>query len=75
MKLGDNILSWNAKKQATISRSSAEAEYRSMGITTSEVVWICGLFRELGVDFAEPVHFYCDNKYAIQISINPMFHE
>ncbi|KAJ3705308.1 hypothetical protein LUZ61_009013 [Rhynchospora tenuis] len=34
--LGKNLISWSAKKQPTVSRSSTEAEYRSLAITCSD---------------------------------------
>ena len=38
--LGPNCLSWSAKKQPTIAKSSTEAEYRSMASASAELTWL-----------------------------------
>ncbi|XP_022032286.1 uncharacterized mitochondrial protein AtMg00810-like [Helianthus annuus] len=38
--MGDNLLSWSSKRQPTLSRSSAEAEYRGVANVVSEVCWL-----------------------------------
>ncbi|GJV15261.1 ribonuclease H-like domain-containing protein [Tanacetum coccineum] len=45
--LGDNLLSWSAKRQHTLSRSSAEAEYRGVANVVAKTAWLRNLLREL----------------------------
>ncbi|GKC87181.1 ribonuclease H-like domain-containing protein [Tanacetum coccineum] len=41
--LGDNLLTWSSKRQDTLSRSSAEAEYRGVANVVAETSWIRNL--------------------------------
>jgi hypothetical protein len=38
--LGNNLISWNAKKQATVSQSSTETEYKVLANATTEIIWV-----------------------------------
>ena len=75
MLLGRSPMSWKSKKQATVSRSSSEAEYRAMASAASEITWLIQLLQDLGVYNLEPVLLHCDNMSAIHIAKNPVFHE
>ena len=73
--LGSSPISWKTKKQHIVSRSSAEAEYRSLVMTTCELKWLKGLLLTLGVDHPSPIKLYCDSQAALHIAANPVFHE
>lgn len=75
VKYGDSLISWKSKKQTTMSRSSVEAEYRSMGSEVAEVVWLTTLMKELGDGIEMHVEVYSDSKTALQIVANSVFHE
>jgi hypothetical protein len=72
--LGSNLLSWNAHKQATVSRSSTEAEYKSLTNATVEVIWVQTIMRELGVSQSGIPCLWCDNLGATYMIANPVFH-
>nr|GFC71968.1 uncharacterized mitochondrial protein AtMg00810-like [Tanacetum cinerariifolium] len=73
--LGDSLVTWKSKKQSTLFRSSAEAEYRSIASATCKVIWLSNLLGDIGVKNLLPVVMYCDNSSALQIAANPVFHE
>ena len=75
IKFGNSPISWKAKKQSIMSRSSAEAEYRAMAYACAEVKWLKVLLAFLGVYHRQPVRLFCDSQAAIHIASNPVFHE
>ncbi|KAB2629407.1 hypothetical protein D8674_034202 [Pyrus ussuriensis x Pyrus communis] len=72
--LGNNLISWCAKKQRTVSRSSAEAEYRALAFACADTIWILSLLHELRLPVRLPVLMHCDNFSATYMAANPVFH-
>ena len=72
--LGGNIISWMSKKQASISRSSIKAEYRSLVATVAELTWLKSLLSELQVPLTQAPLIYCDNLSAVLMTANPVSH-
>jgi len=73
--LGDNLISWSSKRQHTVSRSSAEAEYRAVANAVAEVTWLRQLLSELHSPLHKTTLVYCDNISAVYMSSNPVQHQ
>jgi hypothetical protein len=72
--LGLNLVSWTARKQATVSRSSTESEYKAIANATVEVMWVHTLLQELGVKNPPAARLWCDNIGEKYLLANPVFH-
>nr|GEW70368.1 ribonuclease H-like domain-containing protein [Tanacetum cinerariifolium] len=70
-----SLVSWKSKRQATLSKSLAEAEYRAMASVTCEIMWVLKVLKDFSQCDLTPVDLFCDNKFAIQIAANPVMHE
>ncbi|GKC47026.1 ribonuclease H-like domain-containing protein [Tanacetum coccineum] len=70
--LGDNLLSWTAKRHVTVSRSSAEAEYHRVANVVAETAWIRNLLLELHAPLHTATLVYCDNVSVVYLSTNPI---
>ena len=73
--LGFSPIFWKTKTQPTVSRSSTEAEYRSLAALTFELQWLKYLLSNLGINHSQPISVHCDSQAAIHIVENPVFHE
>lgn len=74
MFLGPNLVSWSLKKHTTVSRSTTEAEYRSLASTVAEIQWIQSLLGELRVLCYNKPLVHCDNLSVVLLTANPVLH-
>ncbi|GKD23884.1 ribonuclease H-like domain-containing protein [Tanacetum coccineum] len=61
--------------QVTLSRSSAEAEYRGVANAVTKTCWLRNLLRELHTPLSTATLVYCDNVSAVYLSSNPVQHQ
>lgn len=73
MLLGPSLISWRAKNEPTVSRSSTE-EYRSLAFALAERSWIPDFLCEIGLFLARPVSLYYENVSTTYLAVNPLFH-
>ncbi|GKA33829.1 ribonuclease H-like domain-containing protein, partial [Tanacetum coccineum] len=73
--LANKLLSWSSKRQPTLSRSSAEAEYRGVANVVVETCWLRNLMGELHSPLSSAMLVYCDNVSAVYLFCNPVQHQ
>jgi hypothetical protein len=57
-----------------VSKSSTEAEYRSLALCTQEVMWLEQILKEIGISQTHKPILWCDNIGATFLASNPQFH-
>lgn len=72
--LGDSLISWSSKRQTTVSRSSAEAEYRDVANAIAECPWLRHLLGELRCNIDKATMVFCDNVSTVYMSRNSVHH-
>ena len=73
-KIADSTISWSSRKQATVAKSTTEAEYVSLNQATQEAIWMRQLLSDIGHKADKPTLLYEDNQGAIDIAKNQRFH-
>lgn len=72
--LGSAIFSWSSKKQQVVALSTAEAEYIAATNCATQAIWLRKILEFLQHQQDAPTTIFCDNKSAIALSKNPVFH-
>jgi hypothetical protein len=71
--MGARLVSWQCKKQTTVSTSTAEAEYVAASSCCSQVLWIQNQMLDYGISIMK-TPIFIDNNSAISIVNNPVKH-
>ncbi|KAL5812625.1 hypothetical protein ACOSQ3_027575 [Xanthoceras sorbifolium] len=73
--MGNTAFTWMSKKQPIVTLSTCEAEYVAATSSVCHVIWLRNLLKELGLPQEEPTEICVDNKSAIALAKNPVFHD
>ena len=71
--LGENLISWASKRQATIALSTAEAEYISAASCCTQLLSMKHQLEDYQIT-ENCIPIYCDNTAAICLSKNHILH-
>jgi hypothetical protein len=70
-----SLVSWQSVKQQVLALSSCEAEYIAASTASTQVLWLVRLLGDLLDRDTGVVELRVDNKSALALAKNPIFHE
>ena len=70
----DSPITWCSTKQETVALSSCEAEFMAATEAAKQAIWLRELLEEIVGEKNEKVTILIDNKSAIALTKNPVFH-
>jgi hypothetical protein len=74
-RFGLIVVSWASKKHTIWNLLSVEVDYVATTKTACQTMWMGRIMTELLHEQQEPTHIFCDNKSAISLSRNHVFHK
>ncbi|KAL0334641.1 UNVERIFIED_CONTAM: Retrovirus-related Pol polyprotein from transposon TNT 1-94 [Sesamum radiatum] len=72
---GENAISWCSRKQPIVTLSTCESEYVATTAGTCHAIWLRRLLSELYFAQDRATKIMVDNKSAIALAKNPVFHD
>lgn len=72
--LNESLITWVSQKQRCVALSSCEAEFMAATAAACQGIWLHRVLSQISKMEAGPVMLYIDNKSAIDLTKNPVFH-
>lgn len=72
--LNESLVTWVSQKQRCVALSSCEAEFMAASAAACQAIWLRNVLKELTGEQVGPVLICIDNKSAIDLAKNSVFH-
>ncbi|MDV3180562.1 MAG: reverse transcriptase domain-containing protein, partial [Candidatus Phytoplasma australasiaticum] len=72
--LNESAITWVSQKQKCVALSSCEAEFMAATAAACQGIWLRNILSRITSEAVGPVVLYIDNRSAIDLAKNPMFH-
>lgn len=72
--LNESVITWVSQKQRCVALSSCEAEFMAATAAACQAIWLRNVLSQVTSEFIGPVVLCIDNRSAIDLAKNPMFH-